>query len=354
MNVQREAVVAAQGRCDRAGAQRRVDPLNRVGKRRLGERRHQSGKRYAPICERGHLVGRRVFGAHEVVIDEHRSQFTCDVVRFGEHDVGEFHCRVDRDAYLLVERIGAYMHVVQATALRSRRETNVTSLRCNVTVYIVYAPCMTFDPMTVVVIAANVLGAAMAIPQARKLLRNRSVDGISVSWAAMSATVNAWWGVYGIGTGDWSIVPVSVVSVLAYLVIAAAIVRFAPTPARHLIAPALTAVAAISAIPAIALMVDGWVTAGITLGALYGIQLSPAVVTVYRAVDVSGVALATWVIALVEAGLWGAYGIANLDVGLIALASTGLFMSTLVLVRLFVRRPRRAYATAGAPAFAAA
>ena len=221
-------------------------------------------------------------------------------------------------------------------------------------VYLYYAPCMTFETMTLVVIAANVLGAAMALPQARKLLRNRSVDGVSVSWAAMSATVNAWWGVYGVGIGDWSIVPVSVVSVLAYLVIAATIVRFTPTSALRLLARAVGAAAAFSAIPTVALVIDGWVTAGVVLGALYGIQLFPAVVTVYRVVDVGGVSLATWVIAFVEAGLWGAYGIGKLDVGLMALASTGLFMSSLVLVRLFVRRPRRAYRRASAPAFAAA
>ena len=221
-------------------------------------------------------------------------------------------------------------------------------------VYMDYAPCMTFEPMTYVVIAANLLGAAMAVPQARKLMRNRSIDGVSVTWAAMSAAVNAWWGVYAYGVGDWSILPVSVVSVLAYLVIAVAIVRLTPIPALRLIAPAFAAVVAISAIPAIALVVDGWVSAGIALGALYGIQLSPAVVTVYRSVDVSGVSLATWVIAFAEASMWGAYGIANLDVGLMALATTGLFMSTLVLVRLFVRRPRRAFHPAAAPAFAAA
>ncbi len=221
-------------------------------------------------------------------------------------------------------------------------------------VYIHYAPCMILEPMTFVVIAANVLGAAMAVPQARKLLRNRTVEGVSVSWAAMSATVNAWWGVYAIGIDDWSIVPVSVVSVIAYLIIAMAIVRFTPTPAARLIGPASAAVVAISAIPALALAVDGWVTAGIVLGALYGIQLFPAVVTVYRVVDVSGVSLATWSIAFAEAGLWGAYGIANLDVGLMALAGTGLFMSSLVLVRLFVRRPRRAFRPVGVAAMAAA
>jgi uncharacterized protein with PQ loop repeat len=61
---------------------------------------------------------------------------------------------------------------------------------------------MELTTLALVVIAANVLGAAMAVPQARKLLRTRRTDGVSVTWAAISVTVNAWWGVYGIGVDD--------------------------------------------------------------------------------------------------------------------------------------------------------
>ena len=83
---------------------------------------------------------------------------------------------------------------------------------------------MSFSILTLVVVAANVLGGAMAFPQAAKLLQSRRVDGVSPSWAAISATVNAWWSAYGLGVGDVGIVPVSVVSVMAYLAIAVALV----------------------------------------------------------------------------------------------------------------------------------
>lgn len=201
---------------------------------------------------------------------------------------------------------------------------------------------MELTTLTLVVIAANVLGAAMAVPQARKLLRTRRTDGVSVTWAAVSATVNAWWGVYGIAVDDFSIVPVSIVSVGSYLVITIGVVRFATTSPRTSLPPALAAVLAVSTIPLIALAVDGWVSAGVTLGALYGVQLLPAVLTVYRTIDVSGVAIATWAIAFVEAALWGVYGFVRTDVGLLTLAATGVVMSTLVLARLFLRRPKGA------------
>lgn len=221
-------------------------------------------------------------------------------------------------------------------------------------IYNDYTPCMSVNTLTLVVIAANALGAAMAVPQAAKILRERSADGVSVTWAAISATVNGWWGVYALGVGDWSILPVSIVSVLAYLVITVCIVQYSPSPAWPLLRPAAVATIAIGIVPLVAVTLDGWVTAGIVLGALYGIQLSPAVITVYRSVDVSGVSPATWVMAFGEAVLWGCYGFANIDVGLITLAATGSFMSTLVLVRLFVRRPRRTFDGVGVPWFATA
>ena len=199
---------------------------------------------------------------------------------------------------------------------------------------------MELSLLTTVVIAANVLGGAMALPQAIKLVRSRRVDGVSALWAGISATVNAWWAAYGLGIGDLSIVPVSIVSVMAYLAIAVALVRFGSAPSLRSATIVAGSAVLISAVPALALVIGGWATAGIVLGALYGVQLSPAVVAVYRAPDVSGVSAATWSIAFAEAVLWGVYGIARPDIGLITLAATGLAMSTLVLARLVLRRLR--------------
>lgn len=208
---------------------------------------------------------------------------------------------------------------------------------------------MSVNALTLVVIAANVLGAAMALPQAAKLLESRRVEGISPIWAAVSATVNAWWAAYGIGVGDLGIVPVSAVSVMAYLAIVVGLFRFGTTPALPLAIRLSIGSAAVAVVPVAAYLLGGWPTAGIALGALYGVQLSPAVVAVYRAADVSGVSAATWAIALAEALLWGVYGFARLDAGLLTLAATGTVMSVLVLARLFVRRPRHDRADEFAP-----
>lgn len=207
-----------------------------------------------------------------------------------------------------------------------------------------------------VVVSANVLGAAMAVPQARRLLRERSAAGVSVVWAGASVTVNAWWIPYGVGVGDLGIVPVSAVSVMSYLVIVVAIGRFSLRSTWATFRPAAATAVGLSAVPTIVLLTAGWAATGVVLGALYGVQLAPAVVAVYRSVDVSGVSPATWLIAFVEAGLWGGYGAMVVDVGLLALSATGVAMSSLVLARLFVRRPRRrpGRATTGTIAWAPA
>lgn len=200
---------------------------------------------------------------------------------------------------------------------------------------------MSPEVLTVVVITANVLGGSMALPQAAKLVRSRRIDGVSPAWAGISATVNGWWAAYGFGIGDLSIVPVSVVSVIAYLAIAVALVRYGARSRWRTIGRIAGAGLGAALIPLIALALDGWATAGVVLGSLYAVQLSPAVVAVYRAPDVSGVSSATWAIAFVEAALWGVYGVARLDVGLVTLAATGVVMSALVIARLLLRRPRR-------------
>ncbi len=199
---------------------------------------------------------------------------------------------------------------------------------------------MLVSPITLVVVAATALGGAMAVPQAWKITRSRSTRGVSGAWSAISAALNAWWAAYAIGTGDWAIFPVAAISVIAYLVIASALVRYDDARPAATIRTMLTASFAIGTVPLIAVAVGGWVVAGVVLGALYGVQLSPAVVAVYRAADVSGVSTATWVLALAEAVLWGVYGIARIDLGIVALAVTGSAASILVLARLLARRPR--------------
>jgi uncharacterized protein with PQ loop repeat len=205
---------------------------------------------------------------------------------------------------------------------------------------------MELDILMVVVVAANVLGGAMALPQAVKTVTKRRTDGLSPSWAGISTALNASWGVYAWGVGDWSIMPVSAFAVMTYLLIAVAMVRFRRGALGPVVGPMVASGLVALAIPMTVVVTAGWATGGVVLGAMYGIQLSPAVVAVHRARDVSGVSVATWALALAEAVLWTIYGVAVLDSGVLTLGAVGSVLSLLVLVRLLVKRPRRSRDTA--------
>jgi uncharacterized protein with PQ loop repeat len=77
----------------------------------------------------------------------------------------------------------------------------------------------------------------------------------------------------------------------------------------------------------------------VALGSIYGLQLLPAVLAVYRAHDLSGVSVSTWIMAWSEALLWGLYGFGPRDAGILTFATTGTVMSSAVLVGLFIKRP---------------
>jgi len=188
------------------------------------------------------------------------------------------------------------------------------------------------------VLCATVLGSGMAFPQARKIFRTGRVEGVSAAWAGVSAALNSWWLVYGVSEGVWAVVPVSVLSLALYLLIAALIVRNAgPSSLPAIVRGAI----ALGAVPVPFLLVGGWELAGTVVGLCYGLQLLPAVVEAYRGSDLAGIAAGTWVIALVESGLWLAYGSVVADPALIAGGASGMAMSALILARLVAVDARR-------------
>lgn len=178
---------------------------------------------------------------------------------------------------------------------------------------------------------ANILGAAMAAPQAVRLRRTSEVAGISPAWAGLSVALNAWWVAYATAVASWALVPVAAVSTVLYAVVARYLIRLgdAGPTARRMAVMAAAASAALVA----TLIGSGWVAVGIVLGALYGAQLTPAVVAAWRSTDTSGIATLTWQFAWGEAALFGVYGLSRGDVGLLTLAGCGLVASTAILVR---------------------
>ncbi len=187
--------------------------------------------------------------------------------------------------------------------------------------------------LNLLVVVATVLGSWMAFPQARRIARTRRVDGVSATWIGVSLAINGWWLTYGLVAGVWALVPVSIISLLLYGVMAWFYVGSVGRPAL----PGLAlGVFGLGMVPLPFLLVGGWQLAGVAVGLSYGVQLLPAVVASLRTSELSGVSSTTWIIALVEAALWLVYGVGVSDIALTLAGLVGVVMASVILARLAV------------------
>lgn len=191
---------------------------------------------------------------------------------------------------------------------------------------------MTVLIITLVVIA-NVLGSAMAYPQAAKMVRTGNAEGVSAVWAGVSVSMNLWWLVYGLANGLWGLVPTSAIATVLYGVIVVSLLRSVGRPAaRGLVVGAF----GFGMAPLPVLLVAGWQAAGVTIGLCYGMQLMPAVIAAWRTRELSGVAPGTWFLAWLEGAIWGVYGLYVLDGALLVGGVAGVALSSLMLGRLWM------------------
>ena len=189
---------------------------------------------------------------------------------------------------------------------------------------------MTVLIITLVVIA-NVLGSAMAYPQAAKLVRTGNAEGVSPIWAGVSVSMNLWWLAYGLAEELWGLVPVSAVAAVLYAVVIVAYVRAA---GRSSIGGVAVGLFVLGMAPLPFLLAGGWTVAGLAIGLCYGMQLVPAVVAACRSRELDGLAPSTWIMAWVEAVIWLVYGWFVADLALLAGGASGALMSAIILGRL--------------------
>jgi len=187
--------------------------------------------------------------------------------------------------------------------------------------------------LTLLVVIATVLGSWMAFPQARRIARTRRVDGVSATWIGVSLAINGWWLTYGSVAGVWALVPVSIISLVLYGVMA---FYFVSSAGRTVLPGLALGVFGLGMVPLPFLLIGGWELAGVAVGLSYGVQLLPAVVASMRTSELSGVSSTTWIIALVEAALWLVYGVGVGDMALTLAGLTGVVMASVILARLAV------------------
>jgi uncharacterized protein with PQ loop repeat len=187
--------------------------------------------------------------------------------------------------------------------------------------------------LNLLVVVATVLGSWMAFPQARRIARTRRVDGVSAAWIGVSLAINAWWLTYGLVADVWALLPVSIISLLLYGVMA----WFFVLAAGRAAVPGLAlGMFGLGMVPLPFLLIGGWELAGVAVGLSYGVQLLPAVVASLRTSVLSGVSSTTWIIAAVESMLWLAYGLGVGDIALTLAGLVGVVMASVILVRLAV------------------
>jgi uncharacterized protein with PQ loop repeat len=185
--------------------------------------------------------------------------------------------------------------------------------------------------LTFLAVTASVLGSGMAFPQALRMFRTGTTEGVSSTWIGVSLAINAWWTAYALTVSLWALLPVSVVSFLLYAWIAAIYTRAC---GRAALPGMLVGGFVLGMAPLPALVFGGWEVAGVAIGLSYGLQLAPAVIASYRTDALDGVAPGTWIISFVEAALWVAYGFGVSDPALVAGGAAGVLMAGAIIARL--------------------
>lgn len=205
--------------------------------------------------------------------------------------------------------------------------------------------------LTLLAVAATVLGSSMAVPQARRLARTRRVDGVSPAWIGVSVAINGWWIAYAFAAQVWVLLPVTVISAAMYVTIG---VFYVKAVGRSAVPGLIVGGLGLGMLPLPFLVLGGWAVAGIAVGMCYGVQLLPAVVAACRSRALGGISAGTWLIAAAESMLWLGYGIGVADAALVVGGVVGAAMSTVIIVRLAVtgHRPMRAVRLPSIPALA--
>jgi uncharacterized protein with PQ loop repeat len=166
------------------------------------------------------------------------------------------------------------------------------------------------------------------IPQPVRLARTGIPDGVSPLTALNVALTELAWFIYGLSQGS---VPIWIVSLPSFpLAMWTVVLLRRQTTRRDLIGAALwTAVIALA-----------WL--GGMLGAVLGlaviVQFGPQVWVALRTDDLQGISPNAWRLSILDACVWGAYGITITDYALIGYASTLIVFAVIILVR--VRQTR--------------
>jgi uncharacterized protein with PQ loop repeat len=187
------------------------------------------------------------------------------------------------------------------------------------------------------------VGLVRALPQLLRLLRGRDARGVSADAAATTSVVSLAWTAYGLLTGQGAVASASGASAVMFALVAAAALRLGRSPRELRAAPVWLAV----------LTAAGAVGGARGLGFLLPVSVlvanGPQLLVAWRERELSALSLGTWRLAVLEAVVWGAYGLAAGDRSIVLYGTLHLATSGAI-VALRLAKAGRDGAPAGAPA----
>jgi uncharacterized protein with PQ loop repeat len=196
------------------------------------------------------------------------------------------------------------------------------------------------DAATLAAVVATLVSMSCTWPQLARVRRTGDIAGVSATAAALTVSSELGWTLYLGGEGLWAAVPEGMFAIGANVALVATLNRSGASTRTSVVAAATWLAGLFGA-----RLLGGPNALAVLLGFAYLVQLTPAVVKAWRTWSPSGISTGTWTLRLVEAVLWGTYGLARDDSPLIFLGVLGVVESTAILVRLLVTRTRRAQPT---------
>ncbi|HEU5081738.1 MAG TPA: PQ-loop repeat-containing protein [Acidimicrobiales bacterium] len=153
---------------------------------------------------------------------------------------------------------------------------------------------------------AVVLACTQPVPQIIRLVRTRSVAGVSGPTTWLGFAINVAWASYGIARGLLPVAVLSLAYVAGYIAVGALLVKGGN---RRGVGVALAAGAGLAALTA----VGGWVALGTVLALAVLPQFLPQVVEAWTADDLTGLAPGTYVVGALDGVVWGGFGLLVAD-----------------------------------------
>jgi len=178
-------------------------------------------------------------------------------------------------------------------------------------------------------VAAACFAVPQFLPQIRKLRATRDTVGVSPSWAALTSVNNAAWLAYFTMSRYWTaLIPSSSATLLAGTLAVMLIRRRPPGPRPALLIAAWAIMLAAAGITA------GRAGLGTLLTVAFLLQVTPSLWTAYRTARPTGISAGTWLLILGELACWMMFGLHTSDPRLIALGTSGIIVSALMLARI--------------------